>query len=118
MLEIERQLASAVTDKFEEEIHRLRVVAENLWDNKGAAYDTEVSLMQRLPLGHLSLVHEIVKKVLRLKGEFASGVLESKGVESIEEQLLDIANYAIALAAILATEKRFDTVELKFERKA
>jgi len=115
-LNVEKQLAAQIEAAFEESRQALMVSADVLWKGKGEAYDTEVSIVQRLPLGEMSLVHELVKKTRRLQGEFATGVLESLMSETVEEQLLDVANYAIALAAYMRVTKRLSEVTLQLKK--
>jgi len=116
MLNVEKQLAVQIETAFEEARQALIVAAEALWKGKGEVYDTQVSIVQRLPLGVMSLVHELVKKTRRLQGEFVSGVLETGMSESIEEQLLDVANYAIALAAYRRVEARLADVTIQLKK--
>jgi hypothetical protein len=117
MLKVENQLAAVLNKKFEAERKAILEAANLLWESRAAAYDVEKGAMQRHPFGPQSFLHELSKKVGRLEACFAQGA-DLSGVEGLEDQLLDILNYAAAFAAYNRVVEALEGVRLRLEREA
>jgi len=113
MLELEAQLGKRINKVFEEERTKALQELDELWKAKAASYDEELGVMQRSPFGEASFLHELDKKSGRLLASWKRG---SEPIESIDEQLRDLANYAIGLIAYRRAVKRLNAVELKFAK--
>jgi len=116
MLIVEKQLAVALNKKFEAERKAVLEVANALWESRAAAYDTEKGAMQRHPFGAQSFLHELSKKVGRLEACFAQDA-DLSGVEGLEDQLVDILNYACAFAAYNRVVHALEGVRLQLTKE-
>lgn len=115
MLQVEKQLATALNKRFEVEREALMEAANALWGSKAEAYDVEKGAMQRHPFGAQSFLHELSKKVGRLEACFAQDA-DLSGVEGLERQLLDILNYACAFAAYNRVVEALADIQVQFVR--
>lgn len=116
MLDIEKQLALALNKRFEAERKAILEAANALWEARARAYDVEKGAMQRHPFGAQSFLHELSKKVGRLEACSVQGA-DLGGVEELENQLLDILNYAAAFAAYNRVVSALSGVRLQISKE-
>lgn len=115
LLALEKQLAVELNRVFEEERRSALLEVDELWKRKASDYDQECGVLQRSPLGEGSFVHELVKKIGRLAASWFRP--EGPQIEDLEDQLRDIANYAIGLIAYRRALRQLEGVELEFRRQ-
>ena len=89
-------------DRFEELVQETIDEMLALKTRKGTDYEKRTPVWHRMPFGDASWAQEVMKKADRLTSLVAGEMRgEQPNFESMEDSLLDIANYAIMWRAFL-----------------
>ena len=90
---------------FWDHYHKALSEAELMTAVKSKAYVADESILAYWINGPSDIIYELNKKIIRLRRQVRTGEKFSKesGVDSIQDECLDIINYAAFLSAYLKT---------------